>query len=139
MPNYIPEADYDNYAGSATHNDKLTYFDYNSPTDVVTNIDAINNAIRNILMTRLGSLPGKPDFGSNVINVVFELMDNTSTTDILRNSIIQALIKWEPRILINDVVIKEIPEYNKLIANISYTYTMMGGNIDASTSILLHD
>ena len=139
MPNYIPEADYDKYAGSASHNEQFTYFDYNSPTDVVTNVNAINNAIRNILITRLGSLPGKPDFGSNVMNIVFELMDNTSTTDILKNSIIQALLKWEPRITVSDIVIKEIPEYNKLIADISYIYNIMGGNIDASTSILLHD
>jgi phage baseplate assembly protein W len=138
---YIPEAEYDNYAGEAesSHNEQFTYFDYDTPVSVSTNENAIDNSIRNILMTRIGSLPGKPDFGSNVMNIVFELMDNKSTSDILKNSINISLIRWEPRITVNNIDIKEIPEYNKVIANISYTYNILGSNIENTTSILLHD
>jgi len=141
MSNYIPEASYDKYAGSGQtqYNKQFTYFDYITPTSVNINEKAINNSIKNIMMTRIGSLPGKPEFGSNVMNIVFELMDGNNTSDILKNSIMQALIKWEPRIDINYVNIKEIHEYNRIVANINYTYNILGANIDASTSILLKD
>jgi phage baseplate assembly protein W len=139
MSNYIPEASYDKYAGSAQYDDQFTYFDYVTPTSVVTNETAINNAIRNILTTRIGSLPGKPSFGSNVMNIVFELIDGKNTVDILKNNIMYSLIKWEPRISINSINVKEIPEYNRIVANISYSYNILGANIDASTSILLND
>lgn len=139
--NFVVEADYNNYAGEAEKPqlDEFAYYDYNSPVDIDTNEIAINNSIRNILLTRIGSVPGKPEFGSNIMNIVFDLMDGNSTSDLLKNSIIGALLKWEPRISINNIVIKEIPEYNRLIADINYTYNILGGNIDASTTILLQD
>lgn len=136
----IPEADYDNYAGSAESFDEVfTYFDFINVTEVVTNEDAINNSIRNILTTRIGSVPGKPDFGSNVMYTVFEFIGGGSTKDLLKNSVVTALLKWEPRISVNEVKIQEIPEYNRIIADIYYTYEILGGNIDSKTSILLQD
>ena len=127
------------YKKSKQYNDQFTYFDYNTPTSVVVNEAAINNAIKNILTTRIGSVPGRPSFGSNVMDIVFELMDGTNTSDILKKSILQAITEWEPRISINNIHIKEIPEYNRIIANINYTYNILGANVDASTSILLKD
>ena len=127
------------YEKSKQYNDQFTYFDYNTPTSVVVNEAAINDAIKNILTTRIGSVPGRPSFGSNVMDTVFELMDGTNTSDILKKSILQAITEWEPRISINNIHIKEIPEYNRIIANINYTYNILGANVDASTSILLKD
>ena len=141
MSNYIPEASYDLYAGTGdkTYTDVFAYFDYNTPTDVVTNESAISNSIRNILLTRIGSMPGKPEFGSNVMKSLFELMDGQSTKDLLKNNIMTALLRWEPRIEVNEVVIKEIPEYNRIVCDVKYTYNIMGGNIDGKTSIVLKD
>jgi len=140
MSNYIQEADYDKFAGSATQYDtNFTYFDYISPSEVVANKDAINNSIRNILLTSIGTLPGRPDFGSNINNNIFNLMNGGSTKEILKNNVLSALLKWEPRITINNITLKEIPEYNKMVINIFYTYNIMGSNIDAETSIVLKD
>jgi len=115
------------------------YFDYNSPTEVVTNSNAIDNSIKNIILTRIGSLPGKPDFGSDVLDCVFELMGGNIGTEILKNSILRAIIKWEPRIHILDIRIKEIPEYNRVIATIEYEYIMLGKNLSHSVNINLSD
>ncbi len=119
--------------------DKFSYYDYADVDSIDTNENAINNSIKNIIMTRIGSLPGKPEFGSNVLNIVFDLMDNNSTDDILKNNIVSSLIKWEPRISINNIIIKQIPEYNRIIVDIKYSYNILGGNINASTTILLKD
>jgi len=115
------------------------YFDYKTPTTIDTNAVAINNAIRNILLTRIGSVPGKPEFGSNIMDLVFELMDGRFTKDLLMSSIIAAIIKWEPRITILDIVIKEIPEYNRVIADITYIYTRMSQNVSTKVTIPLKD
>lgn len=111
------------------------YKDYNSLETIVTNELAINNSIRNIILTRINSLPGKPDFGSNVMYNLFELMSNNSTHDFVKKSIIEAIIKWEPRISIIDIVVKEVPEYNKIVIDITYIYNIHSSNVRASTSV----
>jgi len=131
---------YDKYAGTGENiNEDYVYFDMVSPTEVVTNKDAINNSIRNILLTIIGSVPGKPDFGSDIMRNVFDLMNGGSSKEIIKNNILSALLKWEPRIQINKINVKEIPEYNKMVVNISYRYNIMGKNLDATASITLKD
>jgi len=115
------------------------YFDYHTPTDIDTNEDAINNSIRNIILTRIGSMPGKPDFGSRVIEQVFNLMDGKLTEDLLKNAVLQALLKWEPRINILDIVVTQLPEYNRVIIDVYYEFVMMGKNIGSKASIVISD
>jgi len=115
------------------------YFDYNGLTKIDTNEKAIDNSIRNILLTRVGSLPGKPDFGSRVMEQVFELMDGELTKDLLKNTVLQALLKWEPRISILGIEVILIPEYNRVIVDINYEYELLGKNIGHKASITLKD
>jgi len=113
------------------------YFDYRTPTEVDINEAAINNAIRNIILTRVGSVPGKPEFGSRVLDHVFDLMDGKSTEDLLKNVIIHALLKWEPRINILNIVVTQLPEYNRVIIDVYYEYVMKGKNIGSKASIVI--
>jgi len=113
----------------------VVYKDYTAPNAIVTNEHAINNSIRNIILTRINSLPGKPDFGSNVMYTLFELMDGSGTDDYVKTSIIEAILKWEPRISLIDIIVKEIPEYNKIVIDIIYEYKMQSSDVQASTSI----
>lgn len=115
------------------------YFDYRTPSEVDTNEVAINNAIRNILLTRLGSLPGKPEFGSRLLEQVFDLMDGQLTEDLLKNSVVQALLKWEPRITILNVIITQLPEFNRVIIDVYYEYNLLGKNIGTKASIVISD
>ena len=110
------------------------YTDYRRPNTVVTDAAAINNAIKNILLTPKGSLPGKPTFGSRIHEMIFTQIDHIST-EIIKTFIIEALDKWEPRIIVTDVIIEDAPEYNKIIANISYMYRDTGLDINESISV----
>jgi len=112
------------------------YVDFVTADSVVTDAQAINNSIRNILTTRRGSIPGKPRFGSDVYKVVFEIID-PMTEDMLKQFIFSALKEYEPRIFINYVQIKSIPEYNKVIANINYSYRDSGVLQNAQTAVNL--
>ena len=98
---------------------RALYTDLKSPTYPSYNIEAINNSIRNILTTQKGSLEGMPEFGSRLNELVFSQIDHI-TIDLLKNLIQEALREWEDRIIISDIVISSVPEYNRLIASISY-------------------
>ena len=97
----------------------VLYTDLKSPSYASHNIEAINNSIRNILTTQKGSLEGMPEFGSRLNELVFSQIDHI-TVDLLKNLIQEALRQWEDRIIICDITISSVPEYNRLIASISY-------------------
>ena len=63
----------------------------------ITNVNAITNAMRNILTTRLGERPFEPDYGSRIYDSLFELVD-TISLDLLASAAREALEFWEPRI-----------------------------------------
>lgn len=115
----------------------VLYTDLKSPSYASYNIEAINNSIRNILTTQKGSLEGMPEFGSRLNELVFSQIDHI-TVDLLKNLIQEALRQWEDRIIISDIVISSVPEYNRLIASISYRLKDDILNVDYSISVELN-
>lgn len=113
-----------------------TYTDINKLNKDVYDIDAINQSIRNILLTRRGSVPGKPRFGSDLYKLIFTQLDHI-TEDIAKKYILQALSEFENRIQISKIEIGEIPEYHRLTATIYYRYKVDRFNEEYSTSINL--
>jgi phage baseplate assembly protein W len=112
------------------------YTDYATVTTTKTDAAAINNAIKNILFTPKGSLPGKPTFGSELHKIIFAPLDGV-TESIMQRYIKEALRDWEDRISINEVIITAVPEYNKIIATIEYEYRDKGLDINEQISINL--
>lgn len=110
------------------------YNDYRTATTTSTDAAAINNSIKNILLTRKGSVPGKPTFGSNLDDVLFNQLDHI-TKSLLEDQIVEALTQWEKRILVTNVLVQDVPEYNKLIATISYKYRDKGLDINEQISV----
>lgn len=103
----------------------MLYKDYFDAGSVVFDADAINQAIENILLTRRGSVPGKPEFGSDIHRHLFSQLDHI-TKSLLKTDILTAINEWEPRVYISNVEVKEIPEYNKIVADITYEYADKG-------------
>ncbi len=97
------------------------YNDYLTVETSSHDVDAINQSIKNILLTRKGSLPGKPRFGSDLYKVIFEQMDHILIS-LTEDYIEEALSYLEQRIIIVKVEVKSIPEYNRLIASITYEF-----------------
>ena len=73
----------------------------------VTNETAIKRSIRNLLMTKKGSKPFNPDYGSNISDYLFTQLSGFSSYD-LKESIFETLLKYEPRINVEDVMIREL-------------------------------
>lgn len=70
----------------------------NAPGEVVTGLRDIDQAIRIILTTPLGSDPLRPEFGSGLFNYL-DWPINRITPHLVRESV-DALRRWEPRITV---------------------------------------
>lgn len=100
--------------------------------------DAIKNSIRNIIMTKKGTVPGKPYFGSNIYNVIFELV-TPLTLLVAKNYVTEALSEFENRIDLTSVDVNYIEEYNKMTIDVLYRYVLSSGIIqNAKTSIAIN-
>lgn len=100
------------------------YEDFLKADATVFDEKAIHNSIRNILLTRIGSMPGKPTFGSRVMEIPFN--PNDSVTHILLKQIVEEALKtWENRITFRDVEILA-NEVNSLEVKIVYKYKDSG-------------
>ena len=78
-----------------------------------------------------------PEFGSRLNELVFSQIDHI-TIDLMKNLIQEALHQWEDRIIISDIVISSVPEYNRLIASISYRLKDDILNVGYSISVELN-
>lgn len=100
-----------------------------------TNEKAINNSIRNIILTRRGTVPGKPRFGSDLYSLIFSPLDSL-TESVAKSMIFACLTEFEDRIKITSIDLKSVEEYNKLVINITYKYKdNLGVTTSGSSSI----
>jgi phage baseplate assembly protein W len=72
---------------------------------VVTNRDAINQSIFNIIKTRRGSRVGNPEFGAGVESFLFEPLTQ-DTAESMGKAIVSQILLWEPRIKIMSTELK---------------------------------
>lgn len=87
---------------------------------VVTDSKAINQAIRNLIFMDAYDVPFNPSIGGNIRASLFRPADSITMMDI--NSRIRVLLEnYEPRINVNDVVVRGEPEKNKISITIEYT------------------
>lgn len=77
-------------------------------TDLVGELNSINQSIGLILKTTKGELYGDPEFGCNLVNMLFDNMNDDMSLSI-KLDILNALTQFEPRITLSkdDVVVKK--------------------------------
>lgn len=80
----------------------------------------IEECIHLILRTKLGERLYRPDFGSRLSELVFAPM-NTQTLLLIRLYVEEALEKWEPRIVINEIKTEPDPQRGRVDIAILYT------------------
>ena len=86
-----------------------------------TDIDLINGNILQIIGTRRGERVMLPLFGSRILDFIFEPLDHI-TCALMRFDLIQSIIAWEPRILLdksNTIVVPD-PETFEVVAHMQY-------------------
>ena len=94
---------------------------------------AIVQAISNLLLTRKGERPFQPELGCDVQDSLFEPLDY-GTASIIKQSIRETIARYEPRIVVNDVICE--PDFNNNGYDVELFYTIVGRD-DAGQSITI--
>ena len=97
-------------------------FEVNPITDDiigVKNDTAIARSIRNLVLTTPGERFFNEDLGSSVNEVLFDTIDDISAAAI-RDEIEQTIIRFEPRVKLEDVKVKGDFDNNQFDVTISY-------------------
>ena len=89
----------------------------------VNNDIAISRSIRNLVLTTPGERFFNPDLGSRVSQSLFENIDEISAASI-RDEIEETIIRFEPRVKLEDVRVK--PNYDNNEFDVTVTYTIVG-------------
>tara|TARA_Y100001937_G_C7056918_1_gene301870 strand:+ start:482 stop:883 length:402 start_codon:yes stop_codon:yes gene_type:complete len=84
------------------------------------NENAISRAIRNLILTVPGDRPFQPALGSDVYESLFETLDQITASNI-QQQIETTIIKYEPRVRLNDVRVSPNIPNNSFDVRINYT------------------
>ena len=103
-------------------------FEVNPITDDiigVKNDTAIARSIRNLVLTTPGERFFNEDLGSSVNEVLFDTIDDISAAAI-RDEIEQTIIRFEPRVKLEDVKVKG--DFDNHQFNVTITYDIIGAD-----------
>jgi uncharacterized protein len=87
---------------------------------------SIAESVRIILSTSKGERVMRPDFGCEINDLIFA-PNNSSTLNALCHYIEEALVKWEPRIIVERVEAEQ-DEFDETKVNISIEYKIRSVN-----------
>ena len=95
----------------------------------VKDLEAIKNSIRNILATRKGEKPFRPDFGCNLKSYLFEPADGI-TKAAIRTDIKNSIEDHEPRVVVKSVNIEDYADRNEYFITITVAVKSTMQNVD---------
>ena len=93
---------------------------------MVTNEHDIKESLEILLNTNLGERVMLPEYGSELQKYLFDMISN-SKKHFLRNMIRTAIVKYEPRIKVNDIVLDQ-KDYLDGIIRVIIKYTIKSNN-----------
>ena len=80
---------------------------------------AVKQSVKNILLTNYAEKPFLPEYGANLNDFLFNL-DTEFDDDLLEDAIVQAIRDYEPRARVLNVNVNTQPEYNTVVATITF-------------------
>jgi phage baseplate assembly protein W len=95
---------------------------------------AIKFAVKSLVLTSNYERLFHGEIGTPIRKLLFEQFDDI-TVILIRESVVNVLFNYEPRILVQDVVI--VDDRDKNAINISIIYTIRATNTVSSTSVTL--
>jgi phage baseplate assembly protein W len=91
----------------------------------VTDIDAIIQSVRNLISTRQGERPFRPEYGINIVDYLFELMDESAGLTLLAD-VFSAVNEFEPRVEIDRQLSEVIPDPDTYTFTVSIFFRVKG-------------
>ena len=86
----------------------------------IINQNAIARSIRNLVLTGPGERPFNPALGSGVGSLLFDSLDSITAASI-KTEIRDTITNFEPRVRLNEVIVKANSEANAFDTKITYT------------------
>ena len=135
---------YSNYDASTTNKSKRSnriYSDLNlsftknpATKDVAKlfDVQAIKRAVKNIILTNRYERPFNSDFGCNLRGFLFENITEPLLV-IIKDRVAMAIEKYEPRVTVEDVVVKDDQDKNGLSIMVSFLINGTEAPVSVST------
>ncbi len=102
--------------------DKNMTKNYKSDLSLIINNADVAQALQSLILTPLGSVPFRPNFGSDIENILFETM-GLLQADRIRNRIQTAITSFEPRVNLGGVEV--IPDTANNVYNVYIYYSIV--------------
>jgi phage baseplate assembly protein W len=83
--------------------------------------------LKNLLLTRKGERPFQPLFGTNIYSILFEQL-SLDTSTVLKNSLEDDIRFWLPYIIIDDLVITQENDFNRINIMLNVRVSQNGAN-----------
>lgn len=99
-----------------------------------TGVEAIKRSVRNLLLTNFYDRPFQSNIGSNALKILFDNATPMSAT-FLTNAIKETLANYEPRIRVDDVVVKF--DFDNNGYNVQLFFTIINRNEPAAITLFL--
>lgn len=93
-----------------------------APVSMISEEEDIEQSLHILLSTRMGERLMRPDYGVDLYSLVFHNMDLTARTQ-LKEAIQRAVLYYEPRITLNDVVF-DVSEERNGVLRVCLEYTV---------------
>lgn len=84
-----------------------------------TDAAAVKQAVKNLVMTNHNEKPFQPDFGGNIVSMLFNLHDAEDTI-FLKETLAETIANLEPRARVIDIETRSDPAYNTLYVTIIF-------------------
>lgn len=115
--------------------DEIKYVDWqlklNTIGEIAQGAEDINQCITIILLTRKGSVPHRPTFGSNIYKYI-DYPINDASANIIREAT-DAITEWETRIILNSIT----TEINESSITIIIEWTLKESGTTGSTTVTI--
>ena len=95
-------------------------------------VQAIKRAVKNIILTNKYERPFNPDFGCNLRGFLFENITEPLLV-IIKDRVAMAIEKYEPRVSVEDVVVKEDIDKNGISIMVSFLINGTEAPVSVST------
>ena len=95
-------------------------------------IQAIKRSVKNIILTNKYERPFNPDFGCNLRGFLFENITEPLLV-IIKDRVAMAIEKYEPRVSVEDVVVKNDIDKNGINIQISFLINGVEAPVTVST------
>lgn len=83
--------------------------------------DAIRQSLKNLLLMQKFDKPFDPELDVGIQELLFEQLPLDVFNEILRNKINYIIKEYEPRVVLNNVEMQELPDQNKVLIDITYS------------------